>query len=145
MSIDLLLSRLDKVRPTGKGTWQACCPAHADKSPSLTIRETDDGTVLIHCFTGCSVEEVLGALGLSFDALFPEKKHYGKPEHRPFPAADALRAIAFEALVVAASGAALLSGEPFTDTDRERLMLAVGRIQSALDAINPQFREKQHG
>ena len=48
--------------------------------------------------------------------------------------ADVLRCIAFEALVVAAAGAALLSGHPFTELDRERLIVAVSRIQSALKA-----------
>ena len=146
MSVDLLLSRLDKVRPTGKGRWIACCPAHGDKHPSLTITETDDGKTLVKCFTGCSVYEIVSAVGLELSDLFPPRDtNYGKPERRPFPAADVLRAIAFEALVVASSGAALLSGAPFSDTDRERLMLAVGRIQSALDAAFPQFREKQNG
>jgi hypothetical protein len=56
------------------------------------------------------------------------------PEKRPFPAADVLRAIAFEALVVATAGAALLSGHPFSAADRERLMAAVARIQAALSA-----------
>ena len=70
--------------------------------------------------------EIVSAVGLELSDLFPPRDtNYGKPERRPFPAADVLRAIAFEALVVASSGAALLSGAPFSDTDRERLMLAV--------------------
>jgi hypothetical protein len=69
------------------------------------------------------------------DALFPERKiHHGNPERRAFPAVDVLRCIAFEALVVAVAGASLLSGHPFTEIDRERLMVAVGRIQEALTA-----------
>ena len=135
MSIDNLLSRLDKVKRTGDGTYQACCPAHADRSPSLTIRELEDGRTLLHCFGGCSVEDVLGAIGLSFDALYPPRQtQYGKPERRPFPAADVLRAIGFEALVVAAAGVSLLAGQPFSEVDRERLILAVQRIQSAMTA-----------
>jgi hypothetical protein len=61
-------------------------------------------------------------------------RELGKPERRPFPAADVLRAIAFEALVVAVAGSSLLAGHPFTDADRARLVLAVGRIQAALTA-----------
>ncbi len=137
MGADILLSHLDRVRRTGPDRWNACCPAHDDKGPSLAIRETDDGRVLVHCFAGCSVHEVIGAVGLDLSALFPQRessKHFVKSERRPFPAADVLRCIAFEALVVAAAGAALLSGHPFTELDRERLILAVGRIQSALTA-----------
>ena len=133
--IDNLLSRLDKVRRTGNGTYQACCPAHADRSPSLSIRELDDGRTLIHCFGGCDVQDVLAAVGLTFDDLFPPRPiQYGKCERRPFPAADVLRAIGFEALVVAAAGVSLLAGHPFSEVDRERLILAVQRIQSAMTA-----------
>ena len=137
MGAEILLSHLDKVRRTGPDRWIACCPAHDDKGPSLAIRETDDGHVLVHCFAGCSVHEVIGAVGLDLSALFPQSesgKHFVKSERRPFPAADVLRCIAFEALVVAAAGAALLSGHPFTELDRERLVMAVSRIQSALTA-----------
>ena len=137
MGADLLLSHLDKVKRTGQYRWIARCPAHDDKGPSLAIRETDDGRVLVHCFAGCSVHEVIGAVGLDLSALFPENES-GKPfikgDRRPFPAADILRCIAFEALVVAAAGAALLSGHPFSEVDRERLIMAVSRIQSALTA-----------
>ena len=105
MSATLLLERLDKVRQTGRGSWVACCPSHADTSPSLSIRETDDGLLLVHCFAGCDVSEVLAAAGLSMDALFPARTtHHGKPLRRAFPAADALRAVSCEALVVVSAG-----------------------------------------
>ncbi len=133
--IDNLLAHLDKVKRTGNGTYQACCPAHADRSPSLSIRETDDGAILVHCFAGCSVHEVVSAVGMKLSDLFPPREiQHGKPERRPFPAADVLRAIGFEALIVAASGASLLAGQPFSEADRERLILAVHRIQAGLKA-----------
>ena len=137
MSAETLLSRLDKVRRTGPGRWVACCPAHEDRRASLAVRELDD-RVLAHCFAGCAVHEVVHAVGLSLSDLFPEKRsdeaHAIKGERRPFPAADVLRCIAFEALVVLTAGAALLAGQPFSDADRARLVQAVGRIQAALDA-----------
>lgn len=133
MSADNLLSRLDKVKRTGDGTYKACCPAHADRSPSLSIRELEDGRTLLHCFGGCSVHDVIGAVGLEISDLFPTRQiQHGKPERRPFPAADVLRSIGFEALVVAAAGVSLLAGNPFSEIDRERLILAVQRIQSAM-------------
>lgn len=135
MSADTLLSRLEKVKRTGPGRWQARCPSHDDRGPSLAVRELDDGRILVHCFAGCDVQSVLSAASLEMDALFPEREiQHGKQERRPFPAADVLRCIAFEALVVCVSAAALLSGEPFSQVDRDRLMLASSRIQSALDA-----------
>lgn len=134
-AIDVLLSRLAKVKRTGAASYQACCPAHEDRGPSLSIRELDDGRILLHCFAGCGVDEVLGAINLDMSALFPPRELvHAKPERRPFPAADVLRAIGFEALVVATAGAALLSGQVFTEVDRARLILAVSRLQSAITA-----------
>lgn len=135
MSAETLLQHLQKVKRTRPGNWLACCPAHFDKTASLSVRELDDGRVLAHCFAGCSVEEILSSIGLTFDDLFPEKEiQHGKPERRPFPAADILRAIAFESILVLISAADLLAGNPFNETDRARLALAVSRIQAALTA-----------
>lgn len=136
--IDNLLSRLDRVKRTGPSTWMASSPTREDKRPSMTIRELDDGRVLIHDFGGDSVEEILGAIGLTFSDLYPPRPAdpacMGKPERRPFPAADILRAIAFEATIVALAGAAIVAGEPFSQFDKDRLLVAVGRINAALDA-----------
>jgi hypothetical protein len=133
--IDDLLSRLDKVRKTGPGRWIACCPAHDDKSPSLSIRELEDGRVLLHCHCGCSPADVLAAVGLEFADLFPPDSRaigHANPERRPFPAADVLRALNREALVVAAAAGFLLEGRALSDEDRERLALAFERIQEAV-------------
>ncbi len=135
MTAEALLQKLDRVKQTGPGRWIASAPTREDKHPSMTIRELDDGRVLIHDFGGDSVENILAAVGLTFSDLFPPREvQHGKPERRPFPAADVLRCIAFEALVVAVAGTSLLAGVPFTPTDRERLVLAVGRIQDGLTA-----------
>lgn len=135
---DNLLSLLEGVKRTGNGTYLARCSAHQDRSPSLSIRETDEGKVLIHCHAGCSAHEVVSAVGLELADLFPPRPadpaFIGKPERRPFPAADILRAIGFEAIVVGCAASAMLAGQPFTQTDRDRLLVAVGRIQAALDA-----------
>lgn len=136
MSPDLLLSKLDGVKRTGEGRYLARCPAHQDKRASLTIRETDDQKTLVHCFAGCSVHEIVSAVGLEISDLFPPRPtdpaHAGKPERRPFPATDILRAIAFEALVVSCAAATMATGEALALTDRDRLKLAASRIQDAL-------------
>jgi len=136
MGADTLLQHLDKVRRTGPGTWSARCPAHDDRGPSLSVRETDDGRVLIHCFAGCDVHDVLGAVGMSISDLFPLRAldHRVGPERRPFPATDCFRAVVFECLVVCAAAVAMLAGEPFSEVDRARLILATSRIQAALTA-----------
>ncbi|MCV5231644.1 CHC2 zinc finger domain-containing protein, partial [Escherichia coli] len=55
---DVLLERLAGVRLVGAGRWMACCPAHPDRSPSLSIRVLDD-KILLHCFAGCDSDAVL--------------------------------------------------------------------------------------
>jgi hypothetical protein len=135
MIADVLLSKLEKVKRTGNGRHTARCPAHDDKGPSLAIRELDDGRVLIHCFSGCDVHSILAAVGLTIEALFPEREiQHGRPERRPFPAADVLRCVAFESLVVATAGTALLDGRSFSAEDRARMFLAVSRLQTATSA-----------
>lgn len=135
-TVDNLLQHLDKVKCTGRGTWSARCPAHEDRGPSLTIAEKDDGRILLHCFAGCDVHDVLASVGLTFSDLFPPRDlgHQVRPERRPFPAADVLRAIGFEALFVAAAAVAVLDGWPLSQHDRERLILAASRIQAAMTA-----------
>ncbi len=135
MSLDTLLSRLDKVRQTGPGRWSAKCPSHDDKSPSLSIRELEDGRILVRCFTGCPVSDVLAAIGLEFTDLFPPDSRaigHANPERRTFPAADVLRALYRETLIVAAAAGFLLEGRALSDEDRERLGLAFERIQDAV-------------
>ena len=103
MTVQTLLSRLDRVKQTGPGRWIACCPAHDDKRPSLAIRETDDGKVLVHCFAECSVYDVLFSVGMKVQDLFPDAmpRHALKAQRMPFSYADALRCISFEALLAA--------------------------------------------
>lgn len=135
MSLDNLIARLDKVKRTGQGRYVARCPAHADKNPTLSIRELMDGRVLVHCFAGCTAAEIVAAAGIDMVELFPPRDDAGgKPEARPFPAADAMRCIAFEALVVVAAVSATVTGEPLAAVDRERLSVASARIQDALKA-----------
>jgi putative DNA primase/helicase len=67
-NVDVLLARLEGVRPAGPNSWVARCPAHEDRDPSLSIT-LRDGRVLIHCFAGCAPDEVLGAVGLTWKDL----------------------------------------------------------------------------
>ena len=42
--------------------WMACCPAHEDSTPSLSITESRDGMLLVHCHAGCSQAAVIAGL-----------------------------------------------------------------------------------
>lgn len=135
MSIELLLSKLEKVKRTGRDSWAARCPAREDRTPSMTIRLLDDGRILLHDFGGSSVDSILGAVGLTFDDLYPEREadpyKPNKPERMPFNPRDVLAAIATESLIVGIAGVQIGNGEPLQDDDRERLLLAVSRVQEA--------------
>lgn len=75
--IESLLERLDRVKVSGPGTYLASCPTsahrHGDRSRGLSIREGDDGRILVHCFAGCPVDEVVAAVGLDLADLFPPR------------------------------------------------------------------------
>jgi hypothetical protein len=70
--VERFLARLDHVVRRGEG-WSAQCPAHPDADPSLSIGEADDGSVLTHCFAGCTREAILAALGLHERDLHPPR------------------------------------------------------------------------
>jgi len=73
MSIEEILSHFEGVQQSGPNDWMACCPAHGDSNPSLSITRKDDGKILMHCFTGCTVEEICAAAGLKLSDLMPER------------------------------------------------------------------------
>jgi hypothetical protein len=132
MNVQSLLSSLQGVKRTGQGRWSARCPAHEDKRPSLSIRELEDGRILLHCFGGCEVGAVLSSIGLDLDALYPEREiNSGKPERRPFPTADVFRALGDEILLVTLASLQLQQGKALTPDQHSRLVQACGRIRGA--------------
>ncbi|MDF3856389.1 DUF7146 domain-containing protein [Paracoccus pantotrophus] len=40
----------------------ACCPAHGDRKPSLSLANAPDGRLLLNCKTGCAFTDILDAL-----------------------------------------------------------------------------------
>jgi putative DNA primase/helicase len=65
MTIDAFLDRLERVTKSGAG-HMACCPAHEDRTASLSIRDGDDGKILLFCQAGCETKCVLEKLNLTF-------------------------------------------------------------------------------
>ena len=68
ISMNELLSRFDKVKKTGTDQWQCCCPCHDDKNASLSIG-IRNGKKLFFCHAGCATENILNAVGLTFDDI----------------------------------------------------------------------------
>lgn len=59
-------ARCDPRARRSGGGWLARCPAHADRTPSLSIRDGRDGRVLLTCHAGCAAAAVLAAAGLAW-------------------------------------------------------------------------------
>lgn len=80
LSAESIALGLDKGRRIRTGHYTACCPAHDDKSPSLSITQKSDA-VLVYCWSGCSQEAVIDALrSLS---LWPKKRNTLRPGLTP--------------------------------------------------------------
>lgn len=138
--VENLISRLDKVKGRN-GSWTARCPAHADKGPSLAVREGDDGRVLLHCFAGCDTVSVLGAVGMDMTDLFPpddkRREVTSKPSMKPaFFASDLMRIIHMEALVVQVVAFDIANGKTPNEETRERMLTAYQRIDEATRYAN---------
>jgi hypothetical protein len=77
MKIEDFLSRLEKVERSASG-WKACCPAHGDSNPSLSVSESG-GKILVHCHAGCEPQAVVDAMGLKMADLFTDDAGHNSP------------------------------------------------------------------
>ena len=137
-----LLDRLSGVRSTGVGRWLAFCPAHEDRSPSLSIRDVGD-RVLMHCFGGCAVDDVLSAVGLTLADLYSRPLPGAGPSgghsrtHSRLAAGDALVALDHELTVAVTILSDIMERRRISETELSRLMQAAARIGAARDLISP--------
>lgn len=136
MSLQTLLNRLNKVKKTTNKNWVACCPAHEDKSPSLSIREVDDGRILIHCFAGCPAETILNSLELTFSDLHPERLNGDnfRPLKRIFNAHTGLTILQIESSIVLETAKAIKRKETLSDESINRLNQCIERIERVCEA-----------
>lgn len=78
-----VLSLVHGAKQTRRG-WSALCPAHDDKTPSLSIAQGDNGCVLLKCHAGCESRAVVAALGLKESDLFePTERARTTPRPKP--------------------------------------------------------------
>jgi len=79
----MFLSRVQKVRATGDGKWEFCCPVHPDSKPSATATEGDRG-LLLHCHAcGADAPKIAAAVGLDVGDLFWASNGKRKSEQPP--------------------------------------------------------------
>lgn len=134
MEINEILSKFQKVYKSGNDQWQCLCPVHEDKSPSVGIKLVNDGRILIHCFSGCNTNDILDAVGLTFDNLFPNKlEDHMKPVKRAFNPYVVLSSLSNEILLCTLAAMDLSKGKILNETDKQRLILAYSRIKGAYD------------
>lgn len=135
-AIEAVLQRLAKYQERGNGQYIAPCPAHDDRSPSLSIREAEDGKVLLQCFAGCALEEICGALGLEVSDLFPRTEiHHTPPRRVRMALTDAFHCLQYEATVVAIAADMLAAGETLRAEDHERLRAAARKLNEVNRAV----------
>lgn len=140
--VGVLLPRLDGVRKSGRG-FTARCPAHEDRSASLSVCEGREGRALVKCFGGCEVLDILRAVGLELSDLFPpriadmttEGRGAQREAWRQSGWAAALNVLAREAAVVAITARAVSKGRELKDDDRARLQVALDRIEGAREVL----------
>lgn len=71
-TLDRVLTQIPAARKAGRN-WRARCPVHQGASDtSLSLREAEDGRVLLHCYAGCEPAAIVAELGLSMRDLFPD-------------------------------------------------------------------------
>jgi len=69
IDIDQFLTLFKGVKPAHSG-FTALCPGHDDKNRSLSIKLTEDGKILLHCFAGCDINHIVESVGLITADLF---------------------------------------------------------------------------
>jgi len=122
-----ILERLNKVRAVGDGRYLACCPAHDDKSPSLSIRQQECGRTLIHCFAGCPASDVMTAIGMSLADLYPDRQ--ARPGSLPdWKRRQLEEAADNERLIIRIVRSDLMKGHR-NKSDMERACLAMDRLK----------------
>ncbi|NUM33396.1 MAG: DUF927 domain-containing protein [Candidatus Brocadiae bacterium] len=109
------LSLFQGVKKGNDGNFSAICPAHEDKTQSLSAKE-EDGKIILNCFAGCTCKQICQAIGIKESDLFDQKQDFS------------------EGLTVASLATDKKIPEEFlraiglVDMDRERVYSSFGKI-----------------
>lgn len=136
--VNNLLSRLDKVRERKPDTWVACCPAHGDRNPSLSITRGDDGRVLLRCWAGCTALDVVQTLGMTLADLFEQPDYHAKPSRkRLYPNYRHILELVKHELTVLMIGAEKIhKNEKLTEQEYRTVSRAYVNISKILEVAN---------
>lgn len=135
MQIESFLARLTRVRQSASGQWRASCPtafhSRGDRSASLSIKEGDDGRILIHCPAGCHAEFITAALGLTLADLFkePERVPGSAIARSPgYLSKDVATVLAYDAVTASIALDHVASGYDFSADDLAQVKASAGRL-----------------
>ncbi|MFN7318903.1 MAG: AAA family ATPase [bacterium] len=103
--VEVVLNKLSNVKKAG-ANWHASCPCrNGDENPSLSIREGDDGRVLLSCHFGspCNVNQICEALDMKVKDLYPPESQTKAPAKKnklvkAYPYVDENGVLLFEKL-----------------------------------------------
>ena len=129
------------MRLAGKGKWQkALCPFHDDHSPSLSINTHNGAFACFACGTkgGDIISFLMQRDGLDFISTVKQlgawrddgKTTSSRSKPLPLPARDALEILKQEALICAVLACDMARGIALSETDKNRVLQAAGRIQT---------------
>lgn len=92
-----VLDALPGVTGGGPGKWYAFCPAHEDGKRSLSVTVKDDGRLYVRCCAParCSTKQIMTAVGLTMEDLYPDNRRSGHV-WREKPMAAPVKVYAYE-------------------------------------------------
>lgn len=112
-----LVERLEFCKQVSGSRWIARCPAHDDRSPSLSVTQSDDGRVLIHCHAGCGANAILTSLQLEWADLYPDDDNFS-------PLIRRRERDSYNDLVVGIAEARMKEGHRLTEDDKRTVLEA---------------------
>lgn len=141
-------SRLKGVIKRGSGGLLAFCPSHEDDNRSLAVSIGRTGNVLVHCFAGCGIDDITGAIGLSPADLFLkteinqlEKQRQNDDDRRTFQSMQKslllsrLPAIKYDLLRLLFVTNSLQKNEALPADDRQFIAELILKINDALSFV----------
>ena len=133
------------AKRVGRGKWIAKCPSHKDRHPSLSIAEGRKHPVVFRCMSaGCTQEEVLRAIGITWKDLLGERPVLNRDEAKRFreeQTLDALRNL--KTALVSPAGAFLASRSYCLAAARQSLERRIRNIEERLSPKLKSIRERE--
>ena len=132
-----LLGKLERVKQVSPNRWVASSPTRVDKTPSLSIRLTEDQRILLHDFGGSNVHEILDAVGMEVSDLFPQRDirvNAAKPTKERIAAIDLIKHLRADLRLVLVAARMCVNGETIAERDMTILSETIERLTDGLAA-----------